>query len=719
MATLTLARSRADMPDDLSRHVHHQDGHDSFEVAVTGARCAGCIAKIEKGVSALPGVDGVRLNLSTGKLVVTGHDLPAHAVLQRVRDLGYQARPFEAAQTLDAEQAEGRLLLRCLAVSGLATVFVMGLTDAIWYGGDMAPGLRQNVFSLAGAVAIPATLYAGQPFFRSAWRAVRGGGTNMDLPISLALLLALGLSVWQVITKSPHTYFDAAAMLVFLLLIGRYLDYRLRDRARGAARHLLALQSLLAQRLRPDGTMETVAARQIEVGDRLLVASGERVAVNAVLENDTELDTSLVTGEVMPVPALKGQDVQAGAIVTGAAATMRATARVENSLVADLARLLEAGQQSRSHYVRIADRAARLYVPTVLALALLVLGGWLAAGASLAAAVTNAITVLIITCPCALGLAVPAVQVVATGRLFRRGVFVKSGDALERLAEIDTAIFDKTGTLTLGTPVLQDAASIPPAVLAAAARIARASRHPYARALAEAAGEGPAVPGVCEIAGQGLACGEERLGSAQWLGGDPAQGQLWYRDATGALHGFRFADQARTESRRLVQSLKIRGLTVEMLTGDRGDIADRIARQAGITMWQAGVGPAQKAARLTALREHGRKVLMVGDGINDAAALAMAHVSIAPGSATDISQRAADMVLRGDSLMPIVEAVDVARRARTLVRQNFALAALYNLTAIPLAAFGLIAPVIAAATMAGSSLLVTLNALRLAERSWR
>jgi Cu2+-exporting ATPase len=690
----------------------------SFEIAVKGARCANCIAKIERGVSALEGVEQARLNLSTGKLTVLGHDLAPQRILGRIQDLGYEAQLFDAQDVLGAEEVEGRLLLRCLAVSGFATVFVMGLTDAIWYGGDLAASVRTQFFWLAGAVAIPASFYAGQPFFRSAWQSLRARRTNMDVPISLALLLSLGLSVYQTAQSGMHTYFDAAVMLVFLLLIGRYLDYRLRDRARGAARHLLALQTLLVRRLGADGEVQTVAAREIAPHDRLLLATGDRVPVNGIIEDrGTELDLSLVTGESLPQSMAKDARVPAGAIVTGAAITLRATAGVENSLVADLARLLEAGQQVRSSYVRLADRAARIYVPLVFSLSFLACAGWLIAGAPIAQAVTNAITVLIITCPCALGLAVPAVQIVATGRLFNQGVFVKSGDALERLSEIDMVVFDKTGTLTVGAPVLRNAAELPLGILEQAARLARTSRHPLAVALAQAAGTGPVEAGVRETAGAGLESGEasnrKRLGSAAWCGADGAGYQLWYRDGQEAPVGFRFEDSIRPDAAQMVHDLRRRGLRVEMLSGDNAQVVAAIAAQAGISNWFAGVGPQYKAQRLQSLREQGHRVLMVGDGINDAAALAVAHVSLAPGSATDISQRASDMVLRGNALAPILEALDVSQRARRLVLQNFALAIAYNVTAIPMAALGMVTPLIAAATMAGSSLLVTLNALRL------
>jgi Cu2+-exporting ATPase len=585
----------------------------------------------------------------------------------------------------------------------------------------MAPATRDLVFWLAAAVSIPLTLFAAQPFFTSAWRSLAKFRTNMDVPISAAIVLSLALSVYQTALHGTHVYFDAAVMLTFLLLVGRYLDFLMRDRARGAARQLLAFQSVPARRLAADDTVESVPARDIHPGDRVLLASGERAPVDGTLDDaGTELDVSLVTGESAPVAVARGGTVHAGSIVAGAPVILRATARASDSLVADLARLLEAGQQTRNLYVRLAERAARAYVPFVAVLSLLVLAGWLAAGASLSQAMTNAITVLIITCPCALGLAVPAVQIVATSRLFNRGLFVKSGDALERLAEIDTAVFDKTGTLTFGAPQVTNAHEIPQWVIDDAARLARASNHPLARAVASAAGAGPVAAEVQEVAGCGLECREggrlQRLGKAEWCGAESGSdaSELWFRDGDAAPLRFSFHDALRPDAAAALDALRARGIHLMMLSGDRSEVTSVLARELGMADWRAEIDPKGKASLMRSLRAKGRHVLMVGDGLNDAAALALAHVSIAPGTAADISQRAADMVLRGASLMPIVEALDVARKARRIVFENFAIAGLYNLTAIPLAALGLIMPLIAAATMAASSLLVTLNALRAA-----
>jgi Cu2+-exporting ATPase len=419
-----------------------------------------------------------------------------------------------------------------------------------------------------------------------------------------------------------------------------------------------------------------------------------------------------------------GDTLKAGSLNLGAALTLEATARVQDSLVAEIARLLEAGQQNRGRYVRLADRAARLYVPTVHGAALAVLTGGLVFGLSFETALTNAIALLIITCPCALGLAVPAVQIVATSRLFRAGVLVKSGDALERLAEIDTVVFDKTGTLTEGHAVLSNAGSVSSDDLALAASLARASRHPLSRAIAAAAGPGTVAPGVTETAGEGLEAvvgGRRiRLGRAAFAGqtGQPGDSsELWLAPEGSPAVRFCFTDAIRRDAAETVDDLKQLSLSVELLSGDREAVAASVAGQLGIKVWHAATDPARKVARLEDLRKHGHRTLMVGDGLNDAAALAQAHVSISPSTAVEASQSSADMILQGDTLKPVTEAIIVARLARKRVLENFAFSAAYNALAIPLAAFGLVTPLIAAVAMSASSLVVMLNALRLARKN--
>jgi Cu2+-exporting ATPase len=698
----------------------------TVELLVQGAHCANCIAKIEKGLSQFDDVREVRFNLSTGKLTVRGDSLRPAALVARVEALGYKASPFTPSEAVSADEEGERFLLRCLAIAGFGVAFVVPLTDAtqaVWFGvADMGPATRVVINWLVALIAWPTAIIASRPFFRSALRGLSAGRANMDVPISLAIILSLALSVYQSVLHGSQTYYDAAVMLTFLLLIGRYLDLRVRRRASEAARQLVAMQAVTVRRLDDKGAMQTIMAADIKPGDRIILAAGERSPVDGVVDSDDALiDTSLVTGESAPVPLARGLSLHAGSIVLDRPITLRASAAVENSLVADIARLIEAGQQIRSRYVRLADKAAAAYVPAVHITALAVFLAWfIFLHASFATSITNAIAVLIVTCPCALGLAAPAVQIVATGALFRRGIIVKSGDALERLAEADVAVFDKTGTLTTDRLELSNRNRLSDVDIQDAALLARASRHPLAQAIARAAGAGPVAEGIREVEGAGLetTIGGEiwRIGRADWVGGaiaEAASTSLWLRRGSGAPTCFLFEAPLRPAARETLVALAKRHIVPRILSGDRSDAVAAIGKELGISNWQSGVGPKEKVDVLNGLKSEGRHVLMVGDGINDAAALSLAHVSMSPASASDAAQSAADIVFNGASLAPVVSAVDVARQSRRRVLENFAVATLYNLVAVPLAATGMVTPLIAAIAMASSSLIVTLNALRI------
>ena len=710
---------------DPALFVRRGEAEDRLELLVRGARCAACIGKIEKAVRALPGVASARLNLSTGKLAVawpTGSVAPER-VVEAVTALGYGATPFDPAEAMAAEDKEARRLAIALGVAAFGAMNVMMFTVPVWAGAAMGEGMRTFMYWAAAIVAVPCTLFAGMPFFESAWRSLRRGRANMDVPITIGVLLTLAVSISETILRGEHAYFDAAVSLLFLLLVGRYLDQQLRARARSAARDLLALQAVTARVMEPDWTVRTVPVAEVKVGDMVVVAPGDRVPVDCVVEHGTsDLDLALVTGETVPVQGARGKALPAGALNMTGRLVARASAASQDSTVAAVARMMEAGAQSRSRYVQLAEKAAAVYVPVVHAAAALTAVGWLVAGEDLRTAILRAAAVLIITCPCALGLAVPAVQVVASGRLFRRGVLVKSGAALERLAEVDHVVFDKTGVLTEGRPVL---AGSTPALVAMAAPLARASRHPLARALAEAAGDGPVAEEVVETAGfgvEGWIDGRRaRLGRAAWVGAPSSheETELWFGFDGETKIRFRFADRVRPEAAATIAELKARGLTVEILSGDVAGAVGDVARALGVEAWRAGLTPVEKGLALDALKAQGRRTLMVGDGLNDAAALAKAHASMAPGSAADASQNAADLVFE-KGLDAVPEALWIAGRARRLALENFAFSALYNLVATPVAIFGLATPFVAALAMSGSSLAVTLNALRLqlGRRRW-
>ncbi|WGM38322.1 heavy metal translocating P-type ATPase [Caulobacter sp. NIBR1757] len=709
---------------DLSAFIARDSkGSGRLELLVRGASCAGCMGKIERGVAALPGVAASRFNLTTGKLTVTlapGQGDPA-AVQRAVEAMGYGASLFDPARALQAEDKVGRELALALGVAAFGAGNVMMFTVPAWaglFGQELSPATRQVMYWLAAIVATPCALFAGMTFFRSAWASLRRGKANMDVPISIGVLLTLAVSFSETLQHGAHAYFDAAVTLLFLLLIGRYLDHRLKSAARGAARDLLALQAPVAMRLDEAGREHGVPVGEVEVGDLLAVAAGDRIPVDALVESGaSDLDNALISGETATVAASPGVAVQAGALNLSGRLVLRAVARSEDSAVAAIARLMEAGAQARGAYVRLADKAAALYVPVVHTVAAATfLGGW-ALGLGPREALLRAAAVLIVTCPCALGLAVPAVQVAASGRLFRRGVLVKSGAALERLAEVDHVVFDKTGVLTEGRPrLLSDI----PAVITAAAPLARASRHPLARALAERAGEGPVAEDVVEVAGQGvegLINGRRaRLGRAEFVGVEPSpsgESELWFGFEGETKVRLTFFDPVRADAARAVSALRQLGLTVEILSGDVAGPVARVAKAAGITQWRAGLTPFDKSAAVTLLQGTGRKVLMIGDGLNDAAALALAHASMAPGSALDASQNAADLVFLNGELSAAPLAIRIARAARSRALENFGFSALYNAVAAPAAVLGLINPFVAAIAMSGSSMVVMLNALRM------
>jgi len=717
------AASQPDMSAFLRRT---EDGQARLDLLVTGARCAGCIVKIEREMGALPGVESARLNLSTGRLSLglenAGVD-PGRIIAALAR-LGYPATPYDPGAALVQRDREGRQLILALAVAGFGAMNAMMFSVPIWAGlfdQELGPATRSMMMWMSAAVGAPCAIFAGMTFFKSAWRSLRAGRANMDVPISIGVILTLAISFSETILNGRDAYFDAAVSLLFLLLIGRWLDHVLRAKARSAAGDLLALQAPAACVIDAAGRERSIPLADIQPGDVLRVRPGDRIPVDATLEaGEALLDNSLLTGESVPERVGPGQLCRAGAVNTSGLLTLRARARSEDSTLAAIARLVDAGTQSRSRYVRLADRAAALYVPVVHAAALATFAGGWALGLDPREALIRAVALLIVTCPCALGLAVPAVQVVASARLFKRGVLVKSGAALERLAEIDHVVFDKTGVLTEGRPALVGAS---PTIIALAAPLARASSHPMARAVARAAGEGPLATEVIEHPGlgvEGLIDGRRaRLGRAAFVGVPTlrtGETELWFGFEGESKVRLQFSDVLRPDAGETIAALKARGMTVSILSGDQLGAVEGVAGAVGVEDWRAGLLPEEKSEAIDSLAAAGRKVLMIGDGLNDAAALARAHAAIAPGTALAASQNAADLVLTGDALMAVVEAIDVARSARRRALENFSFAALYNLVAAPAAMLGLVNPFVAALAMSGSSLVVTLNALRVRNR---
>jgi Cu2+-exporting ATPase len=715
---------------DLTHFIEPLDGGLArMDLAVDGIRCAGCMAKIEADLARVPNVTRARVNLTNRRLALewkAGALDPAR-VIDRLAELGFKAYPFSPDRAEADEGEEARFLLRCLAVAAFAAMNIMLLSVSVWSGNatDITPEQRDFFHWLSALIALPAAAYAGRPFFRSAVRALMALSVNMDVPITLGVVLALAMSVAETLAHAEHAYFDSAVMLLTFLLAGRYLDQNMRRRTRAFASNLAALKVETAVKFVAPEEIREVPVSAVHAGDLVLVRPGERISVDGVVtEGRSEIDQSLVTGETAPVAAQAGTSVYAGTVNLSGTLRVRVAA-AKGTLLDEVTRLLDNAVQARSRYVRLAERAARLYAPLVHTTALATLLGWVAFGASWHDAIVTAIAVLIITCPCALGLAIPAVQVVAAGALFRSGVLLNAGDAIERLADVDTVLFDKTGTLTLPQPEVVNAADLPADVLALAGRLALASSHPLAAAIARAAGAKMPLDGVVEEPGQGVRAvldgAELRLGRPSWCGAEHEAEALRLANAEASAIAFRRGDeryafavcqQLRPDAAAVIATLRARGLRIEILSGDRVDAVKSVARAVGVETWRAGVTPAEKIGEIEAHRRKGRKVLMVGDGLNDAPALAAADVSLSPITAVHLSQAAADAVFLGERLAPVAEALVLAAKAKQLMRQNLWLAVIYNAVAVPIAIAGLATPLVAAIAMSGSSILVTANALR-------
>ena len=703
-------------------------------LSVENMRCGGCMSAIERALMATGGVLSARANLSLKRVEVTfmSEIATSEDLTEALSKAGFRAAVLSDNSTAANEDIL-RDLLRRLAVAGFGAANVMLLSVSVWAGlaSDMDPAQQTLFHWLSALIALPVIAFAAQPFFRSASEAIKAFRLNMDVPISLGILLATGMSFVQTMKGTEQVYFDAAVMLTFFLLIGRFLDERMRVTARGAAQNLLAFKALNATLITRDGATLRVDANDVQPGSRVLVAKGERVPVDGRIETGlSDLDEAIITGEPQPRQIRFGDHVHAGAINLTAPVELIATTTADSTLLSEIASLMAAAEQGRGRYRRLADRAAAIYAPAVHILGAGTLVGWLAVGASWDQSLTYAIAVLIITCPCALALAVPAVQVAASSRLFSSGIIVKAADGLERIAETDAIVFDKTGTLTSGNMKLVNGDNIPDAVLQKAASLAIASRHPYARAVVSAASQrglqiGPA-DGVREIPGCGLEAFLKdgrisKLGSADFVDAAPTHGEatvssdalLWFRDDRLGLIKLQFSDELRPDALDTVQRLEAMGYDISLLSGDRIPPVSAVSTSLGIERWRAGLKPDEKLREIETMTAHGQCVLMVGDGLNDAPALAAGHGSLSPTSAADIAQTAADGVFQGEKLMPVVETILVAKAARRIALQNFAIALAYNAVCVPLAVAGHVTPLIAALAMSGSSIAVTANSLRL------
>ena len=697
-------------------------GDTQIILSVPTVHCAACMRAIEQHLEHIPGVYEARVNLSLKRCIISGNSrMNSAQLIDAITSIGYPAEELDAKLLEQGrDDPHGRALLTRLAVAGFAMMNVMLLSISVWAG---AEGQTRDMFHWVSAmIAIPATIYAAMPFFLNAWSVLRHARLNMDVPISLAIVLALGTSIWETTLSGEHAYFDAAIALTFFLLIGRYLDHRTRSIARSAAQELTALEVHRAEIL-VDGETVVKDHCDIKVGDQLIVRAGMRMPVDGVVvDGQTDIDRALITGETQPEFVTVGDAVQAGALSTNGQLIVHATAVGEDTSLHRMADLVAIAESGRSKFTPIADKAAALYAPGVHILSALSFFGWFMYSGDLRVALNIAAAVLIITCPCALGLAVPAVTTAASGRLFSKGLLMKSSTALERLAEVDHVVFDKTGTLTTGQPKLANEIELGEVDRSVLYALSNASQHPLARVLAQSLEQQGVnfadLENIQEVPGFGVEAtfkGEVvRLGRADWVGAiSGARTATFYRRGDTTAVEFEFVDDLRNGVEKLVAEFESVGISVEILSGDTQAAVADVANQLNISNYSAAVTPAEKYDRLRALKADGQRVLMIGDGLNDTAALCEAHVSISPSSALDAARSASDIVFLGENLDQLVGLIPLAKASQKRITENFRIATFYNIVAVPVAIAGFATPLIAALAMSLSSISVTLNALRI------
>ncbi len=688
------------------------NGINQLVLSLPGIHCVACINGVEKTLRGVDGVANARVNLSMKRVTVgTDYPIAPEDLIDTLELAGFEARTLDTTLLGAEGDAYGRSLMTRLAVSGFANMNIMLLSVAIWSG---AVGATMHMFHwLTAIIAIPALIYSAQPFFESGWRSLKVGKLNMDVPIALAILLASGISLYETIYGGHHSYFDAAVTLTFFLLIGRYLDHRSRKAAASAAAQLAALEVPRVLRVR-DGVRQMVDFSDLAVGDHVQVLPGGRIPVDGIVTiGKGQIDRSLLTGESKPAQVTIGTAVTAGEINMDAPLTIEAMTVGTDTTLRKMVTMVDEAEAVRNRYTAVADQAAALYAPVVHLMALAAFVFWILYSGDFRLSINIAVAVLIITCPCAMGLAVPAVSTVAAGRLFRAGLLVKNGTALERLAEVDTVVFDKTGTLTMPAASRD---TLDPTAQAIAKAMTQDATHPVAQAIAASLSDiTPAsISQQKEHAGKGLSAfwnGQVvRLGSGAWLGmGNGTYIQVGDKRPQ-KIH---LRSELREGAGELIREWQNAGMAVHLVSGDDANETARIAAALNVDHWKAETKPDDKVAYINALSATGAKVLMVGDGLNDTGALAAAYASVSPATAADASRAASDIVLLNDSLLPMIELPLVARAALKRIRENFAISTVYNVIAVPVALVGLATPLIASIAMSASSITVLLNAIRL------
>jgi Cu2+-exporting ATPase len=719
-----------DAPDAQADFVvREDDGSCRAQLAIDGINCAACTWLIEHHLQRQPGVSAVSVNLAEQRASIRwrSEELPLSRLMGSIRELGYRPHPYLASQRLQAQRAEGRTALRRMGVAGIVQMQIGMFAIALYLGdfGGIESAYRDYLRWASLVLCVPVVAYSSAPFFSGALRGLRHLAPGMDLPIALAIALAFGASVWFTLSGGGAVYFDSVAMFTFFVLLGRYLEMRARHRAGLAGGNVLSLVPAAATRVLDGGARhELVPVGRLRAGDRVLIRPGESLPADGiVVDGASSVDESSISGESLAVAKAPGDRVSAGTLNTDGSLTVEVEATGMNSRLGAILALVDRAQMEKPAIVQLADRSSRWFVLGVVLVSALT--GWWWLLHEPARTIEIVLSVLVVSCPCALSLATPAAMATATAALRSRGFLVTRGHALDALAEADTVVFDKTGTLSTGEVRLVELRPVGPLREAGCLRIAASlealSEHPIAAAFAGharaevqqfRAHPGGGLEGSVE--GRHYRLGRPEFATADGAAAAPADGKWILLAADGEpLAWFRLADTLRAEAAAAVAALRHAGLGTALLSGDARSEVERVAAQLGVADWHAGCSPESKLATIRELQAAGRRVIMVGDGINDVAVLAGAGVSIAMANAADVTRANADCLLLAPDLRRIPEAIGLARRARRVIRQNIAWAIVYNFAAVPFAAAGLVPPWLAAIGMSASSLVVIANALRL------
>lgn len=748
---------------------HEKDGSNSVSLMVQGLHCAACVWLIESILKKQENVVKARINLSKRTLFLqwNGEAKIGNDLVHLIHEIGYKLLPFDAEILNSADKKYSDSILRALAVAGFGVGNIMLFSFSLWFAGvdEMGKESRNLLHFFSSLIALPIIIFSARPFFSSAWRSIKQGYPNMDLAISIAIFLACCVSLLETFRGAAHVYFDSAIMLIFFLLIGRYLDLKARKKAFAIASEFTLLAAsfgrveedesfIHATQVAPHlvGSPHTqqklvssnvlgmkikiLPVKQLQTGMVLVVAVGEKIAADGiVIEGESEIDVALISGETLPKKVVQGAEVFAGTINLVAPLKIRITKASNQSLLSEIIRLSEEAENKKNHYVRISDDLSKFYTPAVHLLALGTFIFWFKSGWEIA--LMNATAVLIITCPCALALAVPIVQTIVISNFIRKGILVKSGEALEKLRGIDVVVFDKTGSLTIGSPRLVDvfllkanekialSSEQKKSYLKLAASLAQKSRHPISKAISASFVENLEELQVQENQGFGLESSFKnqtlKLGRKSFCG---IKNDFQFDEnflTCFAKSGeeelvFLFEDALKEDAKTTVEALTKLGKKIILLSGDAKNPVKNVAEKLQISEFYFEQTPISKVQFLEKLKAENKSFVMVGDGINDAPSLALAHVSISFSKASDISQNIADVVICGEKLMPMIELINFSAKAISLMKQNLLIAIIYNLFAVPYAMAGHVVPLVAAIAMSSSSLLVLFNSLRINSR---